>query len=360
MKNLVLPLMAILFCQIVFAQEIIIKDPTIIPIHTDHLIQGKSILIKNGRIAKMASFASLKKNKSTIIIDAKGKFIMPGLADMHIHLPTNKHLDSTIKESLSAGVTHIRVMNSEEDPLGYLTKNQQKYASDFPRIYLSYIITRKDRYTLMQLDSLVTSVKKQGYHFIKLFSVADEATFLNLMKVADMHQIIVAGHFPSNVSMELVLKSSFRSIEHLGGYTQEANFKNLHGLVELSKQVFNCPTLNYFKEAKVDIVYQSKLERVFQKLAEQDCLLLVGSDLGGSEGMLKEMKIWENLGISRYKILKAATMNPALFFKESNQWGSIQVGKEASLLLLDKNPLTDIDHLKSIQKIFLRGKLVKN
>jgi hypothetical protein len=65
------------------------------------------------------------------------------------------------------------------------------------------------------------------------------------MKIADRHQIMVAGHFPSNVSMELVLKSSFRSIEHLGGYTSDKYFLQIDALTGLSKQLFNCPTLNY-------------------------------------------------------------------------------------------------------------------
>ncbi|MHA8049510.1 amidohydrolase family protein [Aquirufa sp. ROCK-SH2] len=247
-------------------------------------------------------------------------------------------------------------MNSEEDPQDHLTKNQQKYRRGFPGVYTSFIITRENRYTEQQLDSLFTGVKKQGYHFIKLFSVADESTFLNIMKKADQHQMIVAGHFPSNVAMETVLKTSFKSIEHLGGYIQTINLKNVDHWVGLSKGVFNCPTLNYFlKVAKVDSSYQTKLELVFNKLVENKSPLLVGSDLGGLTGMLEEMKIWEKWGVTNDIILKSATYHPALFFNESANWGSIQVGIEASFLLLDKNPLESIDHLKSIRKIILRG-----
>jgi imidazolonepropionase-like amidohydrolase len=345
----------------IYAQEILIQDPIIIPIHVNQLIKGKSVLIKNGRIAQIAPFSLIKKTAKTKVINAKGLYLMPGLADMHVHLPDMSSVDSAIKEQLLAGVTHIRVMNSELDQLELQKKVKENNTIQYPQIFTSFIIRRNDRFNEGQLDSLLISIKKQGYRFIKLFSVANEQTFSNLMKIADKHQMIVAGHFPSNLSMEMVLKTNFRSIEHLGGYTQKNNYENLDRMVEHSKNIFNCPTLNYFiSEAKTDSTYNSKLYAVMQALDRNNCSLLVGSDLGGRTGMLSEMKIWENLGISRYTILKSATMNPALFFNESNQWGSIQVGREASLLLLKKNPLENIDHLKSIRNIFLRGTAIES
>lgn len=87
--------------------------------------------------------------------------------------------------------------------------------------------------------------------------------------------------------------------------------------------------------------------------------LLVGSDLGGKLGMIDEMKIWEKLGVSRYTILKSATYQPALFLNKSTQWGTVEMGKEASLLILDKNPLEGMDNLKSIDQIILQGRLLK-
>lgn len=350
----------IFISQFIFAQDIIIKDATILPMHMDGTIEGKSVRINGGKIVQIAPFSRIKKPKKTRIVDAKGLFLMPGLADMHVHLPINTQLDSVLMLSLSAGVTHVRAMNAEEDPMNYLSIHQVKVNSEFPKIFTSYINTGKDRFSVNQLDSLMLSIKKQGYRFIKLFSVANEETFLNVMKMAHKHEIIVAGHFPGDLSMDLVLKSKFKSIEHLGGYIPQDKVGNLDRVVSLSKEIYNCPTLNYFiSELPKDTSYHSHLVKVLKALDKESCRILVGSDLDGQNGMFAEMKIWENIGISRYKILKSATFNPSLFFNESQEWGSIQVGREASFLLLNKNLLLGIDHLKSIKKIFLRGKDVK-
>ncbi|MHA8049509.1 hypothetical protein V7S79_00165 [Aquirufa sp. ROCK-SH2] len=107
MKKAIYILLAICISNIIYGQDLIIKNPTIIPMHVAGKIEGKSVRIKAGKIIQIAPFSKIKKVRGIKIIDAKGQYLMPGLADMHVHLTVNNQLDSLLKTSLKAGVTQI-------------------------------------------------------------------------------------------------------------------------------------------------------------------------------------------------------------------------------------------------------------
>jgi imidazolonepropionase-like amidohydrolase len=206
------------------------------------------------------------------------------------------------------------------------------------------------------------------------------------------------------------LKSGFKSIEHLPAYSNDKNIKNLEENIKLTKEnnVYNCPTLDYFvtvfnyqypneyknrltfqkapksykekweKELKAKIEkngekrflengeeYKAAFEKqkmVFKKLYDTNCLLLVGSDPSGlfqmsGFTMHDEMLFWSTLGIDNYTILKSATLIPAGFFGEQNKWGSIEVNKDADLIILNKNPLENISNLSTIEIVIKQGEV---
>lgn len=88
--------------------------------------------------------------------------------------------------------------------------------------------------------------------------------------------------------------------------------------------------------------------------------LLIGTDLlfaGVIPGysVHEEMVIWQDAGIPAIDILRSATITPAKFIGVDKSLGSIQEGKNASFVLLQDNPLTDIKNTQKIEGVFLRG-----
>lgn len=97
-------------------------------------------------------------------------------------------------------------------------------------------------------------------------------------------------------------------------------------------------------------------------LADQDCPLLIGGDATGNfqlDGfnVYEEMYNWSQAGLDNYTILKSAIVSPAAFFNESDKWGTIETGKNADLVILDKNPLEDIRNITTIRSTLINGKL---
>jgi len=113
MKNKILILLSVFMIVPSFGQRMVIKNVNIIPINENIVLKNKSVLIENGKIMKIDDFNNLTLDKTEKVIDAKNKFLMPGLADMHVHLPEKENLETSFLLNIAAGVTQIRVMNSE-------------------------------------------------------------------------------------------------------------------------------------------------------------------------------------------------------------------------------------------------------
>ena len=386
-------------------QKIVIKNVNIIPINQNILLKNKSVLIENGKIIKIDDFKNLDLDKTEKIINAKNKFLMPGLADMHVHLHEKKYLDTLLLLNIAAGVTQIRVMNSDVNQAELKSALNQKIK---PTVYFSYIFNKKN--TVNQIDSIFSDINKNNLDFIKLFSVQDENTFDQLMTRAKQENKTVCGHYPSGIPMSKVLKSGFKSIEHLATYANDENIGNLEENIKLTQEnkVYNCPTFDFFvtvfnyqypndyrnrltyqkapksyidkweKELKEKIEknsetkflesgenYKAKFEKqksVFKKLYENKCLLLVGSDPSGlfqlsGFSMHDEMLFWSKLGIDNYTILKSATQTSSQFFNQQDKWGTVEINKDADLIILSKNPIEDMRNLSTVETIIKNGNI---
>jgi imidazolonepropionase-like amidohydrolase len=413
MKLKILSLFAVLWSINGMTQEskgLIIKDINLITMTSPNITERKSVLIENGKIVKIDDFNKLSKKSNHEVIEGYNKFLMPGLAEMHSHVPAEKDVENYLLENIAAGVTRIRIMNTKTPQLLLKNKIETDTKIVSPKIHYSHIITREDKYTEPQFDSLMVAIKKNNLNFIKVFSIANEEVFDNLMKSANRNSIIVCGHYPKEVALEIVLQSGYKSIEHLAGYEKINDQSALANAILLTKKfsVYNCPTLDwdimsvklsypndyknrlvYFNAPKTylenwekelndyvtakgnDQIIQAAekykpqfqyKQKILKKLNDNKCLLLLGSDPAGTFqmngfNMHDEMVNWSNAGIDTFTILKSATSTPASFFGETKNWGTIEPGKSADLIILDKNPLQDITNIKTVAITIIEGKV---
>lgn len=110
-----------------------------------------------------------------------------------------------------------------------------------------------------------------------------------------------------------------------------------------------------------------KGNKVIQYLKSADHPILLASDFPGSPSFAnqpglttyQEMKAMVTAGLSLKEVLAAATINNAKQFKIENDYGTVEVGKIANLLLLKSNPLDSIESWNSIETIILHGEPIK-
>ncbi len=398
------------FCYSQNSNEIVIKNVNLITMTNNKVIANKTVVVKNGKISQINDFKKIKINSNATVIDGKNQFLMPGLADMHVHFPAENEIESLLSLNIAAGVTRIRVMNSEISQVQVRKNILKKSNLISPIVYYSQIIKKEDKYSETQFDSIMLQMKKNDLRFIKAFGVADESTFDKLMSSAKKNKIIVCGHYPNKIPIEKVFNSGFKSIEHVGGLDVISDSIKLIEAIALSykNQTFHCPTLDYDLMAadlqypddyKKRMVFQFapkklldkwqteyskwisengsenslktkknylptfiKKQQIVKKLNDSKCNLLLGGDPGNYFQMNgfnvhEEMLNWSRAGIDNFSILKAATINASDFFNESKQWGTIEVGKNDDLILFEKNPLEEITNISSIKATILHGKI---
>lgn len=404
-----------------YAQDIIIKDVNIIPMTSKTVLKHKSVLISQGKIKRIGDYQQMPPAASAIVVDGNNKFLMPGLADMHVHLPVAEAVDALLLMQTAAGVTHIRVMNSKMPQTDLMRRLKNDKGAIAPNVYYSFLVNRNMKYSEAQFDSVMKVVKNDGYDFIKLFSLADEETFDNLMRSAAKHKIIVCGHYPmyqqagkwTTMDINKLVRSGFKSIEHLNGYDRLEKEDELVAAAKQSRVqgVFNCPTLDYFVMAydlqypdayKQRITYQrlpgqmiqrweqkyandiqqaggkdsvlaakekyqpvfARQQKILKTLADNGGLLLLGADAGntfqaGGFNVYEEMQQWSDAGIDNYTILRSATIVPAMFFNDASKWGTVEPGKDGDLIILTSNPLEDIRNIATVETTIVNGNVYK-
>jgi len=211
--------------------EYIITDVFVIPMIDNTILENQNVWIKDGKILSVNAETF---PKTANIIDGKGKYLIPGLTEMHAHIPTAKDGDdSLVKETLflylSQGVTKIRGMLGDPYHLELRTAaDNEKILS--PRIYTSSpSLNGNSIPTPEEAIAKVTQYQKDGYDFLKIHPGIKLEVWKALEKTAKQVNIPYAGHVPTGVGIHRALEAQYKTIDHLDGY--------LEGLVPESEHV---------------------------------------------------------------------------------------------------------------------------
>lgn len=400
--------------QILFSQktqvDYLLTNVSVVPMNKEVVLKNKDIAIKNGIIV---SITDSKKGdfETKQTIDCKGKYLMPTLGDAHVHLPDDeKSLEKVLTLDLINGVTKIRSMRGDEKHIEWRKKYNTE-TSIYPKMYLSATpIHRSQDFTNEQLFQYVKHVKDSGFDFIKVLSVKNQDIFALLDKICKENNLKMAGHFPSNpkglvISDDIIFNSNLNSIEHLDGLIGDPT--TLENRIKLMKEknIFSCPTLRWYeiaygefdlnlvqKQKGIEYIepriiadwidktlkYREKMGekalneelvfyakeiderlKVINRLNKEGIKLLLSPDSSSKFivpgfGVMDEMKLYKKAGLSNYDILKSGTINFANYFNDTT-FGSIEVGKNADFLILNENPIENIDAIGKIEGIFFNN-----
>jgi imidazolonepropionase-like amidohydrolase len=189
----------------------------------------QSVVIVNGRIAAIGPSARIKLPKDARIVDGQGKFLVPGLWDMHVHIAGLNADPAWSKQVLlplllANGVTGVRDMGGDLDTL--LTWKREIEAGTLvgPHIVACgpFLVgsgnKTAEQYPIANVEearAAVRDLKRRGAEFIKIISVASKEVFFAIADEAKKQNIPFAGHLPFQVSAQEASNAGMRSIEHL-------------------------------------------------------------------------------------------------------------------------------------------------
>ncbi|UFH33130.1 amidohydrolase family protein [Chryseobacterium sp. C-71] len=144
---------------------------------------------------------------------------------------------------------------------------------------------------------------------------------------------------------------SIQDLKHLSGSSDSATVKRL-------KTRFNLPQMD---------VYISKKDSIqtinLKKLSDGGVTIAAGTDAGNigtqhATSFISELNAMKKSGMSNWQVLQSATINPTKIFNKENISGSVSTGKIADLVLLNSNPVENIEHLTEVNLVFKNGEMV--
>jgi imidazolonepropionase-like amidohydrolase len=204
-------------------QAIVFRSVNVIPMDSERVLENQDVVIKDGKILSVGPTGQVKFDKSALVVEAKGKYLMPGLAEMHAHIPPNDNVAAQ-KEVLMLfalnGVTTIRGMLGHPT---HLTLRDQVSRGEVmgPRIYTSGpSFNGLSVKTPEGGDKMVREQKKMGYDFLKLHPGLTRANFDAIVKAANEVGITYGGHVSSAVGVWRAIDANYSTIDHLDGFIE--------------------------------------------------------------------------------------------------------------------------------------------
>ncbi|MBX3256499.1 MAG: amidohydrolase family protein [Chitinophagaceae bacterium] len=201
----------------------VVKNVSVIPMDSDKVLLQQDVFIADGVITYVGNAGTQEADKDALVIDGTGKYLIPGFAEMHAHVPGTDDTASAKKVLelyVLNGVTTIRGMLGH--PQHLVLRDEIKNGSFIgPRFYAGAPgLSGGSVKSVKDADSLVRKYKKDGYDFLKLLPGLSLENFNVIAKTAKETGIPFAGHVSSDVGVWNAIAAGYASIDHLDGFVE--------------------------------------------------------------------------------------------------------------------------------------------
>ena len=426
----------------------------LVPMTAEAVMPDQTVLVNGSQIIAVGSSSVINIPDNSTVIDGSNLYLMPGLADMHIHTDT-RWLNggwpvSPLDLFLANGVTTIRDFGPRGTPPDYALRWRNEIKKGRfrgPTILAAGPILYGP---VDDAGKIVRVQKELVFDFVKLYSFLSVSEFHEAVTTAKKLNMYTAGHIPFAVGLDGVLSEGLNEIAHIeeldfefldfdrsrtlgheewfryllqiateqmgryGDYSLEELKLNdqrkikqiVHKLVSsqthlcttlvvgdvIVQKLFHAdrqasaPTSQYLPYGFIESLQQGKNghqiqfkgyedfapfhfrlnQLLLRELHDGDVTLVLGTDAGETGmGLVPgfsvhdELKILVENGFSPYEAIRTATVHAADVVNKMNgkgNFGTIEAGKKADLVMIEGNPFGDINHLKKIQGVMASGR----
>ncbi|NKF50923.1 amidohydrolase family protein [Shewanella sp. WXL01] len=418
-KTLLLTLGAALLSPLANASDTLIIADAYVDVAKGKTIEDAAIVISGNQITQVTQYDKLSNHNLYNVIDLKGKTLVPGVMDMHVHLSSNADDNflaaknqsiprKTIKavknarKSLMAGFTTVRDLGSS----GYAVIATRDGINDGdivgPRIWAvghSISVTGghcDDNFSAPEKQIRAQGVAdgpwavrakvreniKYGANAIKICAtggVFSKGTKVGIQQLSDeeikaavdeahMQGMVIAAHAHGTSGIKASIKAGIDSIEHCSFMDQEAIDMAVKAGTYLSCDIYNTEYTLAFGEAngvpeeninKEKLVSKAQRDS-FRRAVKAGAKMVFGSDAAiyphGDNG--KQFSRMVKFGMTPAQALQAATINSAALLKQ-DKLGQIKPGFLADIIAVDSDPLKNISVMEQVRFVMKDGVVYK-
>ncbi len=408
-----------------------ITDVTVVPMDRERLLPKRTVIVRDGRIEAIGAARSTRVPAGAVRIDGRNRFLMPGLAEMHAHVPGGADPQWT-KDVLflyaANGITFARGMLGAPAHLELRSKLERGELTG-PRLYTSgpslngnSVATPEDG------RRMVGEQKAAGYDFLKIHPGLDRARYDAIAAAAREHELPFGGHVPDSVGLRRALEAKQITVDHLDGYmpllvrddaaapeggggffgydlTDRVDGRKIPGVARLTARsgVWNVPTdslihhlllpglgeaellareemryvprtmIEGWKKARAGLRSQPDYNplraarfiavrgKLIKALHDEGAGLLLGSDAPQifnvpGFSLHRELRYLVQAGLTPYQALSTGTREVARFLGTPDDFGTVEPGRRADLILVEGDPLRDVANLRRRAGVMVGGR----
>ena len=390
---------------------IAITNGTLIDVVKSISTPNTTVIIEDGKIKDVGDVSSIKIPANAFIIDAKGKTILPGLWDMHSHFEQAEWGPAY----LAAGVTTVRDCGNEFGYINAIQKAIDDGSGIGPHILKAGIIDGKGPYALgiIQADTkeeaiaAVDHYKDNGFAQIKIYSSVKPAIVKAICDEAHRVGLTITGHIPMNMTLIQGVDSGMDMVNHVQyvfsvvkrkpDLTIDLNdsmsikafefIKSHHVVIDPTLGVFELAFRN-LKDNITDIepnfaslpepmkplfintgaddsatvargkVIMKDFKDIVNALYKDSVTIVAGTDMGfPGYSVFRELELYVESGLTPMQAIQTATITPAKVMKIDAQYGSVETGKNADIMIVDGNPLENIREIRKVKTVIKDGNI---
>jgi imidazolonepropionase-like amidohydrolase len=386
---------------------------TVIDVDSGHEIADATVLINGERIAQVGPGAAIVIPDGARRIDMKGRYLLPGLMNMHVHLglklpgaagaALNNETDTeevlrmagNARKSLLSGVTTVRLIGEDHGTDFALRAAIDNGDVTGPRIKTAgEVIVPTGGHGSLEGDGpyalakLVREQIKRGADVIKIAisgGIADshgdisaapmtDEEMKTLIEVAHRNGIPVTAHNGSVAAAQQALRFGIDGFEH-GYHLDLPTLKEMR-----AKGVWLVPTIvvsqpgarEFYQKIGSPDWYLARVDStgkdhwaMLQNAIKLGVLIALGTDQfpyepnGGTTATIAEAELYQKAGMTPLQALQSATTKGAEMLKMQADVGRIANGKYADIVAVSADPLKDISALRTLNFVMKGGQIVR-
>ena len=396
-------------------REVAFVNVSVVPMDSERVLAGQTVLVRGETIVQVGPAGKVKVPAGALRVDGRGKFLMPGLAEMHGHIPPpqapKEFTESVLFMYLANGVTTVRGMLGAP---GQLELRERANGGELlsPTLYLAGpSFNGNSVNSPAQAAEMVREQKHEGWDLLKVHPGLTRDEYDAMAKTAHEVGIRFAGHVPSEVGLPHALEMRQETIDHIDGYVEHlgaesgpldeaklaevvrmtksagawivptmALWETLLGVTALEK-LLSYPELKYMPPQQVESWEKShrarqsspqfdrrkaeqvaaNRKRILKALHRGGVPILFGTDAPQQFSVpgfsvYHEFASMLEAGMSPFEIILSATKAAGDYHQDKARFGMVAVGQRADLILVNGNPLKDISNVARRAGVMVRGR----
>jgi imidazolonepropionase-like amidohydrolase len=388
---------------------------TLVPMDEEGTLEDHTVVVEGERIVAVGPAGQVEIPEGATVVDGTGRWLIPGLAEMHGHTPPpgapRDHVENVLFLYVANGITTVRGVLGAPGQLE-LKGEANSGAIVAPTLYLAGpSFSGNSVSSPGQAAAMVREEAEAGWDLLKIHPGLTRLEYDSIAVAAKAAGIRFVGHVPEEVGLAHALGMGQETIEHLDGYIEYldgaegpvdparlaeavertraagaavvptmALWETLYGIPPV-ETLTAYPELRYMPPDMVEAWTENYRERladpeldpvesrtiienrtrILAALHEGGVTILMGTDspqLFSVPGfsLHRELTRMAAAGMSPYEILVSGTRNVGAYFANEDEFGTITPGQRADLVLLSADPLQDVASLSRIEGVMVRGR----